>query len=188
MANINLLPWREELRQEKKKEFLTLLAGVGILGLLVAFVWVQSVDNAISAQKARNNMLKSEIKILEKQVQEIKELKKKRKALLDRMGVIQDLEGKRSIIVHYFDEFTKAVPDGVFIERMTRKGGTISVSGISESNNRVSTFMRRLVDSDWFSSPNPISVTGSRDRDNTEMNFKLEFKAVLPKGPEGQDG
>jgi len=188
MARINLLPWREELRQEKKKEFLTLLAGVGVLGLLVAFVWVQSVDSAIEAQKARNNMLKSEIKVLEKQVQEIKELKKKRKALLDRMSVIQDLEGKRSIIVHYFDEFTKSVPDGVFVEKITREGDLISVSGISESNSRVSAFMRRLVDSDWFSDPNPLSVTGSKDRNNPEMNFKLEFKAVLPEGPEGEDG
>lgn len=188
MAQINLLPWREELRQEKKKEFLTHLASVCILTALVGYAWISSVNNAIASQNSRNNMLDSEIKVLAKQVEEIKNLKKERQALLDRMNVIQDLEGKRSIIVHYFDEFAKAVPDGVYITEIERKGDIFSVVGVSESNNRLSSFMRELDDSDWFSNTNLLSTSSSPSIGEQARVFSLDLKAVLPKTSEESDG
>lgn len=188
MAQINLLPWREELRQEKKKEFLTHLAGVCILALLIGYVWVNSVDNAIASQNSRNNILQSEIDILAKQVEEIKNLKKERQELLDRMNVIQDLEGKRSIIVHYFDEFAKAVPDGVHITEVERKGDVFSVVGVSDSNNRLSAFMRQLDDSDWFSNTNLLSTSSSPNIGEQARVFSLDLKAVLPETSEETDG
>ena len=180
MARINLLPWREELRQEKKKEFLTQLAGVCILTALLVYAWIGSVDGAISSQKQRNNILQSEINLLSKQVAEIQDLKKQRQELIDRMRVIQDLEGKRSIIVHYLDEFARAVPDGIFITKVAREGDQLSIEGISESNNRISTFMRQLDDSDWFASPNLKSVTSAPESGEQAGSFSMELKAVLP--------
>jgi len=180
MAKINLLPWREELRQEKKKEFLTQLAGVCILAALISYVWVEAVDGAISAQRSRNNILQSEIKVLEKQVEEIKNLKKERKALLDRMQVIQDLEGKRSIIVHYFDEFAKSVPDGIYVIELKRVGDTFSVKGISDSNPRLTTFLRQLADSDWFSDPNLLYSNSKPELGEQAAEFSIDLKAVLP--------
>lgn len=183
MARINLLPWREELRQEKKKEFITQLVGVCILALLVSYLWVQSVDSAVTSQKSRNNILQSEIDLLSKQVIEIKTLKKERRALLDRMRVIQDLEGKRSIIVHYFDEFTRAVPDGVFVTSFSRKGDLFTIEGVSESNNRIADFMRQLADSDWFSEPNMKFI-----KTEEEILFAMDVKAVLPDDEDNKDG
>ncbi|WP_018275459.1 PilN domain-containing protein [Teredinibacter turnerae] len=180
MAQINLLPWREEFRQEKKKEFLTQLAGVCILAVGVAFLWVRSVDGSIQNQNARNNKLQGEINLLQKRVVEIQDLKKKRQQLLDRMKVIQDLEGKRSIIVHYFDEFARAVPDGVFVTTLSKSGNRISVEGVSESNNRVSTFMRQLDESPWFSDPNLRSVVASPADGEQASRFKMDLMAVLP--------
>lgn len=188
MATINLLPWREEMRQEKKKEFLTQLAGIGILAVIVAFLWVQSVDSAIESQVARNNILQSEIKLLEKQVEEIKNLKRERKALIDRMRVIQDLEGKRSIIVHYFDEFAKAVPSGIYVTSFSRKGDVFSVEGFSESNNRISEFMRLLDDSEWFSDPFYKGQTAAPDQGAQASKFSLDLNAVLPDSMEGDNG
>ncbi len=188
MARINLLPWREEMRQEKKKEFLTQLGGVCIFMVLVCFVWVRSVDGAISSQNTRNNILQNEIKLLENQVEEIKNLKRERKALIDRMKVIQDLEGKRSIIVHYFDEFAKSVPDGVYVTGLNRRGDTFSVEGVSESNNRISEFMRLLNDSAWFSDPFYKGQSAATELGPQAARFSLDLNTVLPESLEKADG
>lgn len=180
MAQINLLPWREEHRQEKKKEFLTQLGGVCLLAVGIAYLWVQAVEGAISAQNSRNNMLQTEITLLEDQVKEIKDLKKKRKELMDRMKVIQGLEGERSIIVHYFDDFARAVPDGVYITSLTRAGEVFSIEGVSESNNRVSTFMRQLDASEWFADPNLKSVVAAPQHGEQASIFQMQLMAVVP--------
>jgi len=184
MAQINLLPWREEHRRDKKKEFLTQLGGVCLLTACIGYLWVQSADSAIASQNARNSMLQSEISLLEKQVVEIKDLKKARRELLDRMKVIQDLEGKRSIIVHYFDEFARAVPDGVFITSIAKAGDQFSIEGVSESNNRVSTFMRQLDESAWFAEPNLKSVVASPEDGEQASVFKMQLQSVLPEDAE----
>lgn len=180
MAQINLLPWREELRQEKKKAFISQLFFICILAALAGFVWVKFVDSAISSQSQRNSLLKSEIDLLSAQVEEIQELKKRRRELLDRMKVIQDLEGKRSIIVHYFDEFVKAVPDGVYLNSLTRVGEVFSIEGVSESNNRISTFMRQLNESPWFADPNLKSVQAAPKRGEQASVFSMQLRATLP--------
>lgn len=181
MATINLLPWREEFRQEKKKEFIVQLAGVCILALLVAFMWIRSVDSAIASQNQRNGMLQAEIKQLQSQVKEIQELKKRRAELIDRMKVIQDLQGTRPIIVRYFDELVRAVPDGIFITKLSRTGVVIKIEGVTESNNRVSTFMRQLNDSSWFAEPNLKSVVANNKFGEQASVFSLELKTTLPK-------
>jgi len=180
MAQINLLPWREEFRQERKKQFLTQLVGVCLLAFGVAFLWVRAVDASIESQKSRNNLLDGEIKLLDKQVTEIKDLKAKRRELLDRMKVIQDLEGRRAIIVHYFDAFAKAVPDGVYVTSISKSSNSLSIEGVSESTNRVSTFMRQLDDSAWFSEPNLRSVVAAPQHGEQASIFKMQLKAVLP--------
>lgn len=180
MAQINLLPWREELRTEKKKEFLIQLAIACCAAAVVCLVWVKSVENTIANQNSRNNTLKAEIKILEKKVEEIKELKRKRKALIDRMTVIQDLEGKRAIIVHYFDAFAKAIPNGIYVTDLTRRGDVFSIEGVSESNNRISEFMRLLNDSDWFADPFYKGQSAATELGAQAARFSLDVKTVIP--------
>src|SRR5690554_1302714 len=161
MAKINLLPWREAYRKEKKDQFIVILVGVFIVAAFVAYLWVSGVESAIDNQNARNRLLETEIAVLEKQVQEIAELKKVRDDLLTRIKVIQDLEGTRPVIVRYFDEFVRAVPDGVYLNSIVRSGEIISIEGIAESTNRVSSLMRNLDQSDWFAAPNLTSVTAA---------------------------
>lgn len=182
MATINLLPWREELREEKKKEFLVQLAGICFIVVIGCIGWVKSMDGAIDDQRYRNNMLNNEISQLKKQVAEIQELKKRKKDLEERMRVIQDLEGKRSIIVHYFDELTKSVPDGVYFTSVSRVGSNFSVKGVSESNQRIATLMRNLNGSEWFSSPNLKSVVAAPDAGESAQVFEMDIVADLPEG------
>ena len=178
MAQINLLPWREELRQEKKKAFITQLAGMCIFAALASFVWVKSVDSSIESQKQRNNMLQSEIILLEKQVAEIKDLKKRKKELLDRKRVIEGLEGKRSVIVRYFDELVRAVPDGIYVTLLSRRANLFTIEGVSESNNRVSAFMRQLNGSECFSDPNLKSVVADSKLGEQSSKFSMQLNAV----------
>lgn len=186
MARINLLPWREEYREEKKKEFFIQFGMVCLLGFTLAYAWFQVMTSAVESQRARNGMLQSEISVLQQQVKEIQELKKRRAELIERMKVIQDLQGTRPIIVRYFDELVRAVPDGIYIISLTRSKDTIAIEGVTESNNRVSSFMRQLDDSEWFADPNLRSVTADSKYGEQASRFSMLVKTVLPAGQDGE--
>lgn len=180
MAKINLLSWREEYRREKKQEFFSHSALVCILTGIVAFVWFSMVASAIENQNYRNKLLTDEIVVLDKQVKEIQELKRKREELISRMRVIQDLQGTRPIIVRYFDEFVRSVPDGVFVLSMVRKDQTITLDGVAESNSRVASLMRNIDNSEWFAESNLQSVTADPAYGEQAVRFSVVLHTVLP--------
>ncbi len=178
MAKINLLPWREAFRAEKKKEFITLICVVLVVAVVVAFGWDRVINAQIANQESRNQLLKSEITKLDKQVAEIKELKKRRQDLLDRMQVIQELQGNRPEIVKLYDELVRAVPDGVYLTNMTLKGKQISLVGYAESNNRVSALMRRLDASYKFAEPNLTKVQADQTLGEDGSRFEMRVKVI----------
>lgn len=177
MAKINLLPWREELRAELKKQFYTVLAGACFVGAGLVYVYDIKVQNDIAFQKTNNDYIVAEIKKLDESIKEIDGLKSQRTRLLERMEVIQNLQGNRSVIVHQFDELVRSVPDGVYFTLVEKKADKFSIEGIADANNRVSNLMRNLDKSDWFMNPNLASVT-AKDEKNSETSasqFKLSF-------------
>lgn len=181
MAKINLLPWREAYRKEKKEQFLVAMGVVLMVSALSAYLWVASVEGAIDNQNARNKILQTEISNLEKQVKEISELKKKRDDLLARIKIIQDLEGTRPLIVRYFDDLVRSIPDGVFLTSLSRHGNQISLEGVAESYSRVSTLMRNLEDSDWFAGPKLSSVSAVPREGEAAQSFKMSVSTSVPK-------
>ncbi len=181
MANINLLPWRDEYRREKQQEFLGVLAGVAAVAALGVYLWISSINGAIEAQNDRNRMLDTEIKALSAKVKEIQELKKRRAELLSRMKVIQGLQGERPLIVRYFDELVHAVPEGVYLQTLTRRGEQISLTGVTESNVRVSAFMRNLDASEWFANPNLKAVKAAPKYGEQASEFTMSFSTTKPK-------
>jgi hypothetical protein len=116
------------------------------------------VNAQIDNQKARNDYITQNIRELDKQVEEIRDLQRKRNQLIDRMRVIQELQGNRPIIVRVLDQLVRTVPDGVFYTSVTSKQNSITINGVAESNNRVSSLMRRLDASDWLKNPNLDAV------------------------------
>ena len=158
MATINLLPWRDEYRQEQKREFFSVLLLSMVLAALLAYVWVAFMETQLAGQQLRNSLFKNEIAQLEQQVKEINQLKQQRKQLESKIGVIQGLQNKRPLIVHYFDEMARSVPDGVYLKSLIRKEDGYNIKGIAESNKKVSTLMRNLDKSDYFASPNLKNV------------------------------
>lgn len=180
MAQINLLPWREERRQELKKAFLASLALVLALGAGLVLLADRVVNSQIENQSARNEYLVENIKVLDKQVAEIRDLQKRRNQLLDRMRVIQELQGNRPIIVRVMDQLVRTVPDGVFYTNLTTQDKKISISGVAESNNRVSSLMRRLDASDWLASPTLDKVRAAPEFGDQANNFDLTVSVQLP--------
>ncbi len=180
MAQINLLPWREERRQELKKDFLVTVGLVLALGVGLVLLADRVVDGQIENQKSRNQYLADNIKVLDEQVAEIRELQKKRNQLLDRMRVIQELQGNRPIIVRVLDQLVRTVPDGVFYTGLQTKDKTITIRGVAESNNRVSSLMRRLDSSDWLASPNLDAVRAAPEYGDQANTFNLTVKIQAP--------
>ncbi|MEZ5570788.1 MAG: PilN domain-containing protein [Halioglobus sp.] len=180
MAQINLLPWREERRQELKKEFLAAVALVLALAAGLVLLADRVVNNQIDNQVARNQYLTENIKELDKQVAEIRDLQKRRNQLLDRMRVIQELQGNRPIIVRVMDQLVRTVPDGVFYTKLSTKNKRISITGVAESNNRVSSLMRRLEASDWLANPVLDKVTEAREFGDQATRFELTVKVEAP--------
>lgn len=187
MAKINLLPWREAYRAEKKKEFVTLLGMVLIFAAVVAFGWDRVVNSQVDSQVSRNQLLKTEIAKLDKQVKEIDQLTKRRQNLLDRIKVIQEVQGNRPEIVKIYDEFVRAVPDGVYFTEMERKAESISLVGFAKSNSRVSVLMRRLDASYKFTEPNLTKVEANDILGENGSQFEMQVKIVQPNTEQASD-
>lgn len=180
MAQINLLPWREERRQELKKEFIATALLVVALGAGLLLLGDRIVNGQIENQQSRNEYLEENISELDKAVAEIRELEKRRNQLIERMRVIQELQGTRPIIVRVLDQLVRTVPDGVFYTRISTTGKKISIDGVAESNNRVSSLMRRLDASDWLSNPNLDGVRAAPQYGEQANTFKLTVQIEAP--------
>ena len=188
MAQINLLPWREERRQELKKQFLVTLGLVFTLGVGLVLLGDRVVNAQIDNQKARNQYLSQNIKELDKIIAEIRDLQKRRNQLIDRMRVIQELQGNRPIIVRVLDQLVRTVPDGVFYTSLNTKGKTITINGVAESNNRVSSLMRRLNGSDWLADPNLDKVSAATKYGDQATTFNLTVKVQAPSVDKDESG
>ena len=178
MANINLLPWREEHRQEKRREFATVVAGVLIFGMLVVLMWDRWTNGRIDWQDSRNDLLTSEIALLEEKVKEIKELKLRRQQMIDRMEVILALQGNRADVVRIYDQFVRATPSGVYFIEMTRRAGNISLVGYAESNSRIAVLMRQLDAVQMFKEPNLTRVEADGMLGEQGSRFELQVRVV----------
>ncbi|RMJ01816.1 Fimbrial assembly protein (PilN) [Marinobacter litoralis] len=186
MAKINLRPWREELRAEKQKQFVVMMLGAVIIAAGLVFLWKTDTDNRIAYQQSRNAYIETATKQLDKQIKEIENLKRQRDELLARMKVIQDLQGKRPVIVRVFDELVRTLPDGLFFTDLKKSGERLDIVGMAESNSRISNLMRQFEESEWFTGPNLSNVAAADNRRAGYSQFNLSVQQKTPE-PEGED-
>ncbi len=187
MARINLLPWREQLREERKQRFLVTLVGVLIVAGGNVFLADQYLNATITQQNARNDFIRNEISALDSRIKEISELKTRRQQLVERMKIIQDLQGNRPIAARVFDQLVRTLPDGVYFADVKMTGKSISIEGAAESNNLVSSLMRNQDSSDWLTAPNLTEVKAvSADKLDQANTFKLTVQQTLPKDQDEQ--
>lgn len=184
MANINLLPWREKLREERKKEFIVQLGMMVVAAALVLVVLDRIVNSSIDNQAEVNSTLRNEIAVLDGKLTEIRTLQDQKKALTARMAVIQELQGNRPVIVRLFDELVRTLPDGVYYNSITRTNDSIALEGVADSNSRISALMRDLEASDWFADPYLVGVTALNEAAGAQQNnsnkFQMTVKVTTP--------
>jgi len=153
MPRINLLPWREELRQKRKKDFLTALIAAVIVGGSLSYAAKLGVQAQIRAQNGRNTVLQQEIAELDKQIAEILGLENQKERLLARMAIIEQLQRARPEVVHLFDELVDTLPEGVYLTEVRQAGSRIELHGDAQSSTRVSALMRNIDSSQWVRNP-----------------------------------
>lgn len=191
MPHINLLPWRDDLRKRREKEFIVtaviaaLMMGGVVLGVHLHY------ESRIAYQNQRNTFIEVEISALDKKIKEIENLKKERDRLIARTKVIQDLQAGRPEIVHVFDELVTTLPDGVYYTKVAQKGRGLNLHGVAQSNARVSSLMRSLSTSTWFENPSLVEITADLQKDRAVRlsKFKLNVsQATKKKQDENTEG
>jgi type IV pilus assembly protein PilN len=164
MPRINLLPWRESERKRKRQEFYLSLGAAVATAALVALVGRWQMNAAITHQQDRNQVLKDEIAVLDKQIEEINGLDAQKRRLLARMEIIETLQRSRPEIVHVFDELVRVLPEGVYLNYLKQTGSKFEIRGVAQSSTRVSSFMRNIDASEWLADP-ALKIVENKGRD-----------------------
>ena len=188
MPHINLLPWREELRKQRRKEFITTGVVCALfMGIVVGCVHLE-FNSRIEFQDKRNQYLDEQIAKLDVGIKEIEELEDKKARLIARMQIIQQLQASRPEIVRIFDEFVSARPEGVYFNKLEQKKRKFTIQGVAQSNARVSSLMRNLGGSEMLQDPELIQIKADKAADTGDIlrlsDFGLRISQIKQKTQE----
>ena len=189
MPRINLLPWRDELRAERRNQFFVALGAAAAVAVLLIVISGLVFGSIIDHQKDRNRFLQAEIDLLNIKIKEIIDLEDKRDRLLARMEIIEELQRSRPGIVHVFEELVTSLPDGVHLNEVKQNGSRLEIIGSAESNPRVSALMRNIDTSDWLSSPDleVVEVKSADGGGRRASEFTVFAKTLLTKKGESTE-
>jgi len=185
VIRINLLPHREEKRKARRQQFFALSGLIAVLAGLIVVLVHGIISGYISQQEGKNAFLKKEIAILDKDIDEIKRLKEQTNALLSRKNVIESLQGSRAEAVQLFNEFAKQVPAGIYLKAIKQAGNRINISGLAQSNARVSTLMRQLEASPLLEKPDLVEIKAVTQGNRRFAEFSLNVS--ITRTPEPSD-
>lgn len=178
MPRINLLPWREEERKKRQRDFLVALGGAVVAAALVVMLTYLTYGRMIDHQNSRNARLKAEIAVLDQSIKEIDGLEAQKARLLARMEIIEQLQKSRPEIVHLFDEIARQLPEGVYLTGMKQNGSVVEVTGVAQSATRVSALMRRVDGSEWLADPNVEKIETTERGPARQSTFIVTLKQV----------
>lgn len=179
MAKINLLPWREERRQERQRQFAMSALLTAITGVVIVFLVSLAFDRAINQQNARNQTIQSEINRLQVQIRRIAELEETRARLLSRKQIIEELQASRSLTVEMLDQLAKTIPMGVTLNSISQQGMNLRLAGTSQSNARVSAYLQSLADNELFVDPDLGFVRAADEPENSQEPFDFSLAVKL---------
>jgi len=190
MARINLLPWREELRRERQKQFIMSLMATAVVAVIVVFLVGVFFDQKIRHQQFRNDLIRTEISHLETRIKRIDELERTRSRLISRKQVIEQLQASRSMTVELLDNLAKSIPVGVTLVSVKQQGLNLVLAGSSQSNARVSAYLKQLERNDMFRQPELDFVRsfGTSATATEPYNFSIRVKLRPPNSEDTEDG
>lgn len=188
MPRINLLPWREEQRKQRRQEFIVGIVAALLFAGVLAFAVRWQMSSAIDAQNRRNDYLKAEIADLDKQIAEILDLEQRKNRLKSRIQVIEQLERSRPEIVHVFDQLVRTLPDGVYLTGVKQTDRQLTLKGVAQSSTRVASYMRNIEASEWLAEPSLeiLETKGSGDGGSEFTLRARQENPQLPKDPDQQ--
>jgi type IV pilus assembly protein PilN len=185
MPRINLLPWRNEERKERKLAFIVAIGGATLAAGVAAFAAYLMLNAMIDGQNQRNERLRVEIRQLDKQIEEINNLESSKQRFIARMEIIEKLQRSRPEIVHLFDEIVRQLPDGVYLTGVKQVDKRLKFDGVAQSSTRVSAFMRNIDGSEWLRNPDLEVVSANQ---TTGSNFTLFADQVSNVGDDDKAG
>ena len=186
MIMINLLPHREERRKRRKIAFFAGLGAAAVVGLAVIGVWYLVVEQLISGQQQRNEFLSRQIATLDVQIKDIASLKAEIASLKARQKAVEDLQIDRNIPVHILNELVRQVPEGIYITSVKQDGQTLGVTGVAQTQERVSEFLRNTAyNSEWLVKPELIeskatTVQGANREQKRLFDFSVRLTVKRP--------
>jgi type IV pilus assembly protein PilN len=186
MPRINLLPWREGQRKERKLAFSVALGVAALVAGATTFIVYIAFGSMVEGQEARNEKLRVEIKKVDKQIEEINNLESSKQKFIARMTIIEQLQRSRPEIVHVFDEIVKTLPDGVYLTSVVQNSSKLKFEGVAQSSTRVSSFMRNIDSSDWLKNPE-LEVVQTGKNTGPGSSFTLTAEEI-PSTPAADDG
>jgi type IV pilus assembly protein PilN len=186
MPRINLLPWREDLRQKRKKDFLTAIVAAVLMGAVLTYASKWTVGQWIASQEGRNDILKAEIEELDRRIEEILGLENQKERLLARMRIIEELQQSRPVVVHLFDELVETLPEGSYLTQVDQTSARIELGGIAQSSTRVATLMRNIESSEWLTTPQLGEIETSGEGNARISQFQVRAQQVGMQGEEGE--
>jgi type IV pilus assembly protein PilN len=188
MARINLLPWREEARRERQRQFLYSLMGTLVLGAILVLIVGMFFDQRISHQEARNQQIQVEINRLEQRIARIAELERTRDRLLSRKQIIESLQASRSLTVELLDKLAKTIPVGITLTNVRQQGKNLTLLGTSQSNARVSAYLQSLEEMDLFVNPELQYVRASQNPPNRIETYEFAIAVKLDNTRDDEEG
>ena len=180
MPRINLLPWREEERRRRQRDFGMALGGAVLAGVAVVMLTVVAYSQMISGQEQRNARLTEEITVLQRSIEEIDGLERQKERLLARMEIIDQLQKSRPEIVHLFDEMVRQLPEGVYLTSFKQNGSRLEIRGVAQSSTRVSALMRQIDASEWLADPEVERVQTTTSGASRQAQFVVYAKQRSP--------
>ncbi len=183
MPRINLLPWRQQERVRRQREFGLAVVGAVMAAGAVTLLTSWMITAAIDRQNERNALLKREIAGLDKQIKEISDLENQKQRLVARMEIISKLQRSRPEIVHVFDQLARTLPEGVYLTSVKQSDKRIEIRGVAQSSTRVSTFMRNIEASDWLTDPELQVIETAKTGAGSEFTLFATQKSSEPEAP-----
>jgi len=185
MIRINLLPHREQKRQARQRQFVSIAIGLVILGAAVVLLVHVALGWQIDIQESRNGLLKTEIGKLDSQIKEIDKLRDQTQALLARKQIVETLQSNRTEAVHLLDQMVRQLPDGIYLKSLRQAGAKVTLVGYAQSSARVSTLMRNIEASPWLQNPELVEIKSvvsptAKDLRVNEFTLNVRLKQTAP--------
>ncbi|WP_394129265.1 PilN domain-containing protein [Shewanella maritima] len=173
MANINLLPWREEAREKQKRDYIGILALVFLVTSLAIYLFLGFIELVTDDQRQRNTYLSNEISLLDAQIAEIKKITERKKDIERRTDIILELQQSSNLPTHVLDELVRIVPAGIYLSSIEKSGSLLWIEGRSESNNNVANMMRKVKTSEYLHDPSMQSIVTQNEALRQLQRFRL---------------